>query len=104
MDEDQPSSRTPPGVRELKHQRERAVDRGPVGRTPPGVRELKPRIRCVGLPAGRRTPPGVRELKLVEYFEFEKLLRRTPPGVRELKQPAGQCPRWLVESHPSRGA
>ena len=56
-------------------------------RTPPGVRELK-RI-CRGLRrvgTARRTPPGVRELKLLTTPHLTPLNCRTPPGVRELKQ------------------
>ena len=34
-------SRTPPGVRELKHSESSKESRKPIRRTPPGVRELK---------------------------------------------------------------
>ena len=35
-------SRTPPGVRELKHRQPHQSKEGRARRTPPGVRELKP--------------------------------------------------------------
>ena len=55
-------------------------------RTPPGVRELK-LIGNVGRDPERkgRTPPGVRELKLTAHEAYKHKHCRTPPGVRELK-------------------
>ena len=50
--------RTPPGVRELKHDgKQRDVRQS--GRTPPGVRELKPSYRVHERGGGRVAPlPG----------------------------------------------
>ena len=64
------SSRTPPGVRELKPSPPVRPARGVQGRTPPGVRELKPLIRNSIVLTNRRTPPGVRELK--HFFTFNE--------------------------------
>ena len=58
-----------------------------IGRTPPGVRELKHQVQVKQNNVLRRTPPGVRELKLTTaHDEGEESKGRTPPGVRELKQ------------------
>ena len=54
-------------------------------RTPPGVRELKLLTEFLIAESYRRTPPGVRELKLSSPASPEPLFCRTPPGVRELK-------------------
>ena len=73
-------------------------------RTPPGVRELKHQLNFYRRHLFSRTPPGVRELKLQLNLSQIDSLSRTPPGVRELKpcyQYNGRSKRW---SHPSRGA
>ena len=58
----------------------------PSSRTPPGVRELKPpRFMLSDETNIRRTPPGVRELKLLTALLINGQEGRTPPGVRELK-------------------
>ena len=68
--------RTPPGVRELKHDTRRALSDARGGRTPPGVRELKQDTRkALSDARGGRTPPGVRELKHAD--SHEEAVRKT---------------------------
>ena len=101
-------SRTPQGVRGLKHH-----GRGPDfrilqshsarsawietlmafkgglgwrGRTPQGVRGLKPGPCLHVTVTTRRTPQGVRGLKRHGKHQVRRGLRRTPQGVRGLKQ------------------
>ena len=92
-------------MRELKLKYDRHTD-GKVSRTPPGVRELKHttnwRPLCRDL---CRTPPGVRELKhLSNQNPHKRGVSRTPPGVRELKLGGLVASNDAVVSHPSRGA
>ena len=76
-----------------------------LGRTPPGVRELKHQWCRLSseCPCGR-TPPGVRELKQDETRRDECEYSRTPPGVRELKLNSEHSTDTTSRSHPSRGA
>ena len=96
-------SRTPHGVRELKHWFWVLLIVY-LSRTPHGVRELKRSPVATEPRTRRRTPHGVRELKHnLDDLGIPPHIRRTPHGVRELKRltPCGN--NGKIESHPARG-
>ena len=97
-------SRTPQGVRGLKHPDIMFVDAVYLRRTPQGVRGLKHRGANTVNSRKSRTPQGVRGLKQEAAAEIEPAAGRTPQGVRGLKRVPGRADGSPHPSHSARSA